>query len=288
VLVTETAPRRTAMAAEVRRSERLSPSFVRVVLGGGGLDRFVPSPYADSYVKLVFVDPRTTQLPLDADGRLDVAALRQAAQDAAPRLRAYTVRRWDPARRELTLDVVVHGDVGLGGPWAARARPGEPTWVLGPGGAYAPDPTADRHLLVGDESALPAISVALEGLPSGSRARALIEVPSREDELPLALAPGTDAKVTWLHRGDEVVGRKLVAAVRELSSGEGRTQTFVHGEATFVAELRRHLRIERRMPRDDLSISGYWRLGADDEGWRASKKRWSAELEAAEEGAGIS
>lgn len=288
VPVTEAQPRRTAAPAEVRRTHRLGPSFVRVVLGGEGLARFAPLPFTDSYVKLVFLDPGAPQpLPLD-DGRLDVGALRaHAPADAAPRQRAYTVRRWDADAGELTLDVVVHGDAGLGGAWAARARPGERTWVLGPGGAYAPDPTADRHLLVGDESALPAIAVTLERLPAGSRALALVEVPGADDELPIDVAPGAHAEVRWLHRGDGVVGRELVAAVRDLPWPEGRTEAFVHGEAGFVAELRRHLRLERRLPRQDLSISGYWRLGADDEGWRASKKRWVAELDAQEEKAGI-
>jgi NADPH-dependent ferric siderophore reductase len=187
----------------------------------------------------------------------------------------------------LTLDVVVHGDTGLGGRWAARAAAGDEAWLVGPAGAYAPDEAADRHLLVGDESALPAIAVALERLPAGSRAQVLLEVPGPEDELPLATAAGAESDVVWLHRRGGPVGARLVAATRALDWPEGSVQAFVHGEAGFVAELRRHLRIERRMPREDLSISGYWRLGTDDEGWRASKKGWAAELDAAEAGAGL-
>jgi hypothetical protein len=50
---------------------------------------------------------------------------------------------------------------------------------------------------------------------------------------------------------------------------------FVHGEAGLVKELRRHLRIERGLPLEQLSISGYWRLGVDDDGGRASKSEWN-------------
>jgi NADPH-dependent ferric siderophore reductase len=207
--------------------------------------------------------------------------------DGAPRLRAYTVRGWDGAARELTLDIVVHGDVGLGGRWALRAAPGDRAWVVGPGGAWSPDPRADHHLLVGDESALPAIAAAVERLPAGARARVLIEVPGPADELALAPPAGADVEITWLHREGRVVGSALVEAIRELDWLPGRTAAFVHGEAGFVADLRRYLRIERRMPREDLSVSGYWRLGADDEGWRAAKKGWAAELDTAEKGAGL-
>ncbi len=281
--------RRVAMAAHVVRAEALSPSFVRVVLGGEGLASFVPSRFADSYVKLAFLDRRTpARLPLDDAGRLDLAEVRALCPpDGSPRLRAYTVRAWDDVARELTLDVVVHGDVGLGGPWARRARPGDPAWVVGPGGAWSPEPLADEHLLVGDESALPAIAVALERLPTGARARVLVEVPGSADELPLAPAAGACVDVTWLHRGNGAVGTALVEATRALDRSPGRTVAFVHGEAGFVAELRRHLRIERLMPRGDLSISGYWRLGAADEGWRATKGVWAAELDAAERRAGL-
>lgn len=284
--MTQSRVRRTAMAATVVRTERLGPSFVRVVLGG--LVRFAASPFADSYVKLVFLDPRTPgPLPV-ADGLLDLSAVGASVPpDARPRLRTYTVRSWDPGAHEMTVDFVVHGDAGIAGPWAARAVPGDPAWVVGPGGAYAPDAGADWHLLVGDESALPAVAAAVELLPAGSSARVLVEIPSLEDRQVLEPPPSASVEVTWLPRDGSVVGRQLVDAVRGLDWPPGRVQAFVHGEAGFVADLRRHLRIERRVDRDDLSISGYWRLGSDDEGWRAVKRAWTDELERAEVAAGV-
>lgn len=133
---TASAPKRAALPVRVVRVERLSPSFVRVVLGVEGGAVFRPSGFTDSYVKVVFPDPRGPRpLPLDGEGRLDVGALRATVPaDAAPRLRAYTVRSWDADARALTLDVVVHGAAGLGGPWAAGAVVGDRAWVLGPGG----------------------------------------------------------------------------------------------------------------------------------------------------------
>jgi NADPH-dependent ferric siderophore reductase len=46
---------------------------------------------------------------------------------------------------------------------------------------------------------------------------------------------------------------------------------FVHGEAGVVRALRRHLLDARGVPRDDLSVSGYWRRGDDEEGFRVFK-----------------
>ncbi len=277
---------RAAMVATVTRTHRLTPSMIRVVLGGPGLSTFTPSDSADSYVKAVFLPPQApADPPRDADGRVDLDALRALLPpDAQPRLRSYTVRAWDPAARELALDVVVHGDEGLGGPWAAAARPGDRLLLLGPGGAYSPSPDADWHLLVADESALPAVAVTLEHLPAGARALAVVEVEGPWDELPLA-APG--AEVRWVHRDGRPVGQALLAAVRALDWPDGTPHAFVHGEAGFVKELRAYLRIERGLPREALSVSGYWRLGTDDEGWRARKREWTREVEEREAAAGL-
>ena len=275
----ESRPRRAARVVEVLRSERLSASLVRVVVGGDGLATFEPSPFTDSYVKVVFVDPRVPRpLPRTDDGRVDLDALRDASPpELAPRMRSYTVREYDAHAGELTLDFVVHGDTGVAGPWALAARPGDEMIFLGPGGGYLPAPEAGRHLLAGDLSALPAIAVALDRLPSDATGHVVLEVHGPEDELPLLAPDGVE--VTWVHQGDERPGARLVEAVRALPWPHDDVHAFVHGEAGAVRELRRHLRLERGLGLDRLSISGYWRLGVDDEGWRAGKREWNAAVE---------
>ncbi|MFJ4524130.1 siderophore-interacting protein [Streptomyces sp. NPDC088810] len=263
--------------AQVMRTERLTPHMQRVVLGGEGLAGFAADTCTDHYVKLLFgADGVTYPEPFDLE-RIRA----EFPREQWPVTRTYTVRAWDPGRRELTLDFVIHGDEGLAGPWAVRAQPGDTVRLLGPGGAYAPDPEADWHLLAGDESALPAIARALEALPAGARAHAFVEVSGPEEEQKIV----TDVPVVWLHRGDRPVGETLVEAVRGLEFPEGRMHAFVHGEAGFVKELRRLLRVEREVPREDLSISGYWRLGHNEDGWQASKREWNARIEAEQEGA---
>ncbi|MGW5096758.1 siderophore-interacting protein [Streptomyces nodosus] len=268
---------RTVHCAQVIRTQRLSPHMQRVVLGGEGLAGFTAGTCTDHYVKLLFPAGGA-----DYPEPFDLQRIRdEFPREQWPVTRTYTVRAWDPEHRELTLDFVIHGDEGLAGPWALRVQPGETVRFLGPGGAYAPDADADWHLLAGDESALPAIAAALEALPEGAEAYAFVEVSGPEEEQKI----DSTVEVVWLHRGDRPVGEALVRAVRELEFPRGRVQAFVHGEAGSVKELRRLLRMELQLPREDLSISGYWRLGHNEDGWQASKREWNARIEAEQEGA---
>lgn len=256
----------------VLRTERLTPHLIRVVAGGEGLADFVPNAFTDAYVKVLFPAPGV-RYPEPLDMRTIKAEL---PREHWPRMRSYTVRHYDAAAGELTLDFVYHGDSGLAGPWAARLVPGDEVLLVGPGGAYAPRADVDWHLLVGDESALPAIAASLEAVPDGMPAHAFILVEDESEELPIATK--ADARVRWLHR---TAGDDLVEAVRAFEFGEGTVQAFVHGEAGFVRELRRHLLTERGVSRELLSISGYWRRGADDETWRREKAAERAKEEAA-------
>ncbi|MFJ6570407.1 siderophore-interacting protein [Streptomyces sp. NPDC091292] len=265
----------TTHLGEVVRTEWLTPHMVRVVLGGDGLAEFSAGECTDHYVKLLFA-PEGVTYPEPFDIQQIRADL---PRDQWPVTRTYTVRAWDAATRELTLDFVVHGDEGLAGPWAASVQPGATVRLLGPGGAYAPDAGAGWHLLAGDESALPAIATALEAMPEGAEVRAFIEVSGPEEEQKIDSA----AEVVWLHREGRPVGEALLEAVRALDFPSGRVQAFVHGEAGFVKELRRLLRIDHGVPREDLSISGYWRVGHNEDGWQASKREWNARVEAEQE-----
>ncbi|MFB8758056.1 siderophore-interacting protein [Streptomyces nigra] len=268
---------RKVRSAQVVRTERLTPHMQRVVLGGEGLADFAADTCTDHYVKILF-SPEGVTYPEP----FDLERIREdLPREQWPVTRTYTVRAWDPEHRELTLDFVIHGDEGLAGPWAMRAQRGDTVRFMGPGGAYAPDPEADWHLLAGDESALPAIARSLESLPDGAAAYAFLEVAGPEEEQKI----DSDVEVVWLHRGSRPVGEALLDAVRSLTFPEGRLHAFVHGEAHFVKELRHLLRVERGVPREDLSISGYWRLGHNEDGWQASKRDWNARIEAEQEGA---
>lgn len=270
-------PARPVTEAVVTRVEELTPHMVRVVVGGAALRRIEAGSCTDHYIKVQFPQPGVAY-----PEPFDVGVIRETMpRETWPVVRTYTIRRWLPEIPEMWVDFVVHGDEGIAGPWAARAQPGDPFRFMGPGGGYAPSPEAGWHLLAGDESALPAIGAALSGMPAGARVRAFIEVQGPDEEQKLETP--ADAEITWLHRGDRPVGEALVAAVRGLEFPAGRLHAFVHGEATFVKDLRGYLRTERGVPMDQLSISGYWRRGLNEDGWQTTKREWNQQVEREQE-----
>ena len=262
-----------ATFGEVVEVQRLTPRMVRVVLGGDGLVDFAPTAWTDQYVNALFVPPDAPYtVPFDVD------EARRRPREQRPVGRRYTVRRWDPATRHLAIDFVVHGEVGVAGRWANRARPGDRLQVVGPTGRYAPDPAAGCHLMVGDESALPAIAASLERVPAGTPAVVVAIVDDADHEIELD-CPG-DLDLTWVHRshahGDP---DRLVRAVDAVDLPADRLQVFVHGEAGEVRSVRRHLLGVRGFTKDGTSISPYWRRDLTDERWRQVKADWLAACE---------
>lgn len=279
-------PRRPLHTFQVVATENLTPHSVRVVLGGNGFDTFSPVDFTDAYVKFVFLPAGVdvTALPRP----LTMASFGALPPEAQPTVRTFTVRRVDPAARQITVDFAVHGEHGVAGPWALAARPGDTVHLTGPGGAYAPDPGADWHLFAGDEAGLPAISAALEALPPTAIGAAFIEVAGPDDEIDL-VAPDA-VTITWVHRGgradlvgDDLAGDNapLIAAVTTAAWLPGQVQVFIHGEAqTVMHNLRPYIRTERGVQARWASISGYWRRGRTEETFR----QWKKELAAAELG----
>ena len=259
------------MYGEVLRTQQLTPSLVRVVLGGPGLAGFQDVADTDAYVNVAIPPPGAAYGPVfDPDEVKETLA-----RDQWPARRRYTVREFRDG--ELTLDFVVHGDSGAAGPWARSAQPGDVLVLTGPGAGYSPDPTADWHLLVGDESALPAIARTLEVLPEGARAVVRLVVDGPDHELPLTT--GADADVVWLHRSAPDP-TPLPAAVEAIDFPAGRVHAFVHGEADEIRAIRRHLLADRGLTRGQMSCSPYWRRTMTDEAWRAIKKDFVAEMDA--------
>lgn len=243
----------------------------RVVFGGESFQPFTErlSGYTDAYAKLVFgVDGVEYPEPFD------IKTIRATMPvDVWPVMRTYTIRHVDYERYELAIDFVIHGDEGVAGPWAMAAEPGDVLHIRGPSGGYAPHPDADVHLLVGDEAALPAIAAALEAMPAGARAVAFIEVADAAEEQPITTA--ADLELTWLHRDGAAPGTTslLADAVYDWPWPDGDVSAFVHGEAGLLKTVRPYLLKERGLPRSAVSISGYWRRGNDEEGFRTWKSQ---------------
>lgn len=250
---TDTAPAparrpRPTFEVTVVRTEAIGTHLVRVTAEGEALASFgdpdLPGlSSTDAYVKLVFGEATRT----------------------------YTVRSFDRAERRIAIDFVVHGDDGLAGPWAGRAQPGDPITIVGPGGAYSPDPAAGWHLLAGDLSAVPAIAAALEALPADARGAAILEVESDADRIALTAPSGVD--VRWAVNPDvadvDYLARQV--AVADWPADRATTHVFVHGERESIKAIRKVLR-ELQVPRERLSISGYWARGRAEDAFQAEKR----------------
>lgn len=252
----------------VLRREQLAAHMVRIVAGGDGFTDYVNNDFVDRYVKIAFPQPG-----VDYPEPLDLWAVRETMpREQWPYTRTYTVRWVDEAARELAIDFVIHGDEGLAGPWAASAQPGDSLIFTGPGGGYTPDPTADWHLLAGDEAALPAIAAVIESLPLNATGMAFLEVDTDADIQTIAAPAGL--KLVWLKREGVPAGGSelLVNAVRDAEWPEGRVDVFAHGERGYMKGLREVLFRERGLERSQVSLSGYWAQGRVEDDFQAEKK----------------
>jgi NADPH-dependent ferric siderophore reductase len=204
---------------EVARTRRLSPSFVRVTFTGADLDEHADNGY-DQRVKLLLPAPDGgfAHLP-QGDGWY--AALRRLPEQRRPPVRTYTVRGVRPERREVDLDMVLHGDTGPASRFAARATVGDEAILLGPnrrypgrhGGLEFRPPTGHLGptLIAGDETALPAVISILERLPDDAHGEVVLEVPDPGDVADPRVPAGV--RVTWVVRGRDESG--LSSAVRD-------------------------------------------------------------------------
>ncbi|WP_309071164.1 siderophore-interacting protein [Arthrobacter sp.] len=261
-------PPRPQLVFDVLATAWVTPHMVRVTLGGPAFDEFQPKDVTDSYVKLLFAKPELGLTP-----PYDLAGLReQLPPEDVPVTRTYTVRRINPADRTIDVDFVVHGDEGLAGPWAARAKPGDQIALMGPGGAYDPDTTADWHLLVGDESATPAIAATLEALPEDAAGVVFLECGSSEDMIELVTPRGVE--VVWVRRDarDDATKFLLANAVSAYPWPAGRVQVFAHGERESMKALRDVFLKERGLLKEQLSLSGYWAAGRTEDRFQAEKR----------------
>ncbi len=242
-----TAPR----LLQVQRTARITPRMVRVTLGGDALAGF-GGEGVDRRIKMFFPVPGQDR---PAVPRATSGGPVWPAGEPRPTMRTYTVRRYDAAAGELDVDFVLHEGHGPAAAWACDVGPGAWVGVSEPGGRYVVDPRAAFHLVVGDESALPAVATVLAALPDGVPAVAYLEVADAAEEQAL---PGA-ATTHWVHRADRPAGAPLAAAVRAAVLPDGPGQAWLSGESACVRDLRRHLLDDRGFDRRAVYATGYWR-----------------------------
>ncbi|HZT65306.1 MAG TPA: siderophore-interacting protein [Acidimicrobiales bacterium] len=240
--------------------QELSPRMVRVTLGGEGLQGFpTPQPAASVRVLLPEAGEHDPELPTWTGNEF------RRADGRRPTIRTFTPRRLDGAALLLDVDVVVHGEEGAASRWARSAEAGSAVALSGPGRGYQIDPEARAFVLIGDETALPAIGQLLEAIPPDRSVRAVVELASPEARLDAPPYRGSD--VDWMVRPDhDPPGDRLfeAAAATEVAPD---TRLWVAGEAAAVQRVRRLLFHDRQVPRHQATVRGYWKHGraGDDE-----------------------
>lgn len=259
---------------QVIERRQLTPHMVRLILGGEGFSAFQDNGFTDQYVKLVSAKP---ELGLSAP--FDMMHLRETLPpEDVPVTRTYTVRAVDHEAQTLTIDFVTHGDEGLAALWAAQASPGDQLVLMGPGGKYSPDPDADWHLFAGDASALPAIGSAIEALPDDARGYAFITLDHDEDRQEFASVPEGFEVVWKVQEGTGADPNRLTALMQSREWLPGTVDVFAHGERESIKQVRRLLK-EREVPRERISISGYWAYGRTEDRFQAEKREPIGKIE---------
>lgn len=246
------------VTAEVVRAARLSPHFVRLTLGGDELVGWRHVGF-DQWFRLAVPTNERTRFD-NLSHSFDTAAyLRYLMLPKATRpvIRNYTVREFRGEVRELDIDFVVHGDRGVAGPWAESLPVGAPVALIDQGCGYRPVASAEQVLLVGDESAVPAVVGILRDLPREARGDAVIEVPDLDDRQPVEAPAGVE--VHWIVRAHGAdAGSAALGRVRELEP-DTSTDVFAAGESKLATGVRRYLVNERGVPKGNVDFCGYWR-----------------------------
>jgi len=197
---------------------------------------------------------------LPNDGESKEAFSIRLSDGPPPVRRTYTVRRFDAVTKELTIDFVAHGDDGPAGRWANHAKPGDFLGFAGPSGPKVTHFEADWYLVAADPSAIPVAAATLEAMPRDAKGVAIFEVTSAEDKQDIDIPEGLD--VHWLvHPDPHAPSTAQEDLIRSLEWPEGRVQTCIAGESGVIKSLRAFLSQEKKLPRNDVYISGYWKIG---------------------------
>jgi NADPH-dependent ferric siderophore reductase len=261
--------------ARVLRTERLSPHWMRVTLGGAEIDRFRPMGF-DQWFRIFLPlggDEGLERLPAKANKLFGYLKYLRIPDGVRPVMRNYSVRRYRPADEtrgaELDVDFVLHGSAadGTAGPasrWAETCEPGESVVLIDEGLAFNPERGTERVLLVADETGLPAVSSICASLPETATGLAIIEIPGAADALDFARPTGID--VRWIVRDAAAKpGEPALAALMGLSPDEfpgSDVHAYIVGEQALPTGARRHLIADRGVDKNLISFCGYWRAGA--------------------------
>ena len=232
---------------EVLATRDVTPHMRRVTLGGAGMASF-PDDQASAYIKLIFPTPC----------------------EARPLMRTYTVRHHRDA--EIDVDFVIHDTAGPASQWALDTRPGDRVLIGGPGPKKLVNEQADWFLLVGDMTALPAISVNLGLLPADARGYAVIEVLDRADIQDLDKPDSLE--LVWVVNAEpDPDGQVLLNRVKQLDWLPGQPAVWAACEFQSMRALRAFFKQDKQVAKSHLYVSSYWKMGISEDQHKVVKNQ---------------
>ncbi len=251
----------------VKQRRAVTPNYMRITLQGENVaNLYFQCPDDDVRVAI----PKNLN---DVPGELRVEYEPEYTvyypDDAPPyEVKAYTVRRYDLDRNEIDLDVALHGK-GLGDYWAQHAEPGQTVLVGGAWGSTIYEGTMDHLIMIGDETALPAIGHTIEKQAFTSNIIVVAEVRDEREHQEFVPSPDVNVTVHWVYRGEGVPGKNgvLESAVRELVPLLPNTLYWGMGESATMRSIRRYLADDLGVHRKALSLGGYWKREDDPAEW---------------------
>ncbi|MBB3297265.1 NADPH-dependent ferric siderophore reductase [Rhizobium anhuiense] len=218
---------------------------------------------------VVDVTPGMRRITLTGDDLADFISLAPddhikifvPAADGGEERRDYTPRRYDNTERTLTIDFALH-EAGPVTRWAIDARAGDRLEIGGPRGSAVVSRTVKRWLLIGDETALPAIGRRIEESGAGTVITAVAAVTDPLEEQ--VFETSAELHVRWAHRPLSQA-TDATALLKLLSTVDIQPETFiwVAAEASVTRDIRAHL-LERGCPLSWIKASGYWVFGKAD------------------------
>ena len=247
-----------ARMLQVRRLTRLTPAMLRITLTGDDLDDFISGSF-DDHVKL-FLPASPGDMPVLPEIGPNGPIF--PPDQPRPLSRDYTPRRYDPVTKELDIDFVLH-HAGPATSWAAQAVPGDYLGIAGPRGSFVIPIAYDWHLLVGDETAIPAISRRLAELPADKQA--IVVVKSRKADARLELASACRTSIHWVVQdsdSDEAMDG-LERTIRGLTLPAGEGYAWAAGEYTDIKRVRQYLVEELGLDKTRVRAASYWRKQAE-------------------------
>lgn len=253
----------------LKHRQQITPNMLRLTLNGPALDAIIQAygeeyanHYAGAYIKLELTDEGS-------------AYIESADVSQEPRLRTYSIRRFDIQAKEIDIDFVLHGNEpcnGLASYWAQNANIGSKISIRGPGSIKPVETSADAFCLAADMTALPALSTVLEQLHSDATGFAVIQVTSEADQQPLNKPDGIE--LIWVTSGaDHQDKSPLVEVFENQPWPSGVVFAWAACEFSSMRQLRKYLRNEKSVDKDNLYLSSYWKQGRTEDQHKIDKRK---------------